>query len=460
MLGIVKSVGGRSPVRMLGSRQAGMPSGSVILVEESAPGVAGALRYEDLREELQQAFAADKALAPQQHASYHKWIRDYLDFCESRGLGKLGKESFGEYKVHLESTDRSLYSIHNAAHALRYLIRMMHSRLTAADRGALAMPNAAELIVERLQHEIRLRHYSPKTLKTYSHWIKAFLRFIGERLAEGLTAQDAKDYLSDLALEDRVAASTQNQAFNALLFLFEHVLRIDFKELADTPRAKSGETIPTVLTREEVLRVLAGMEYPYDLFAKLLYGCGLRLSEGLGLRVMDLDFDNGKVVVFRGKGGKCRRVPLPQKIAGALRSHLDSVRRQFEEDKKMRGFAGVLLPQEMEKKSPNAPREWPWQWVFPGRELTPIKETGELRRFHLHETLVQKAIKRAVNAAGLSKRASAHTLRHSYATHLLQMGFDIRTVQDLLGHSDVKTTMIYTHAVQSLGRGAMSPLDA
>jgi integron integrase len=418
----------------------------------------GAIQYEGIRDALQKVFQADENLPREQHAHYHGWIKDYLEFCDERGFQKLGKESFGEYKNHLIGLGKSGYLIRNAAYALRYLIRIVQLHIDQGLEFPVAVTPRADLILRGLENEIKLRHYSAKTLKTYSHWIRAFLRFVGERLREGLTSQDAKDFLSDLAFEEKVAAATQNQAFNALLFLYEHVLKIEFKDLADTPRAKSGMTIPTVLTREEVMRVLAGMEYPYDLFAKLLYGCGLRLGEGLSLRVQDLDFDNGRVVVFRGKGGKCRRLPLPEKIKAALKSHLDSVRKQYEEDKRC-GYAGVFLPDAMEKKSSAAPREWPWQWVFPGKELTFIRETGQLRRFHLHESLVQKALKKAVDAAGLSKRASAHTLRHSYATHLLQMGFDIRTVQDLMGHGDVKTTMIYTHAVQGLGRMVMSPLD-
>jgi integron integrase len=303
-----------------------------------------------------------------------------------------------------------------------------------------------------------MRHYSRKTLKTYAHWAASFGEFMGHRLPEEVDSGDAKSFLEHLALERKIAASTQNQAFNALLFLFKHVLNRELADLEGTVRAKRGMNVPEVMTKEEVHRVFRFLAYPYDLFFKLLYGCGLRLGEGLALRIMDLDFAQGSVTVHRGKGAKSRRVPLPRLVRPALEEHLAKVRGIFEGDAGV-GTAGVFLPDALERKYPRAPKEWPWFWVFPGRETTWVPELGQHRRRHLHESHAQKAIKEAVGKAGIGKRASAHTFRHSYATHLLQMGADIRTVQVLLGHDDVKTTQIYVHALQGLERGPVSPLD-
>jgi integron integrase len=243
-----------------------------------------------------------------------------------------------------------------------------------------------------------------------------------------------------------------------MLFFFNRVLRRELEGLEKTPRAVKRQDVPVVLTRREVQIVLSGLEYPYKLFAQLLYGCGLRLNEGLMLRVQDLDLDGGSVHVHNGKGDKSRTLPLPKALHPALVKHLESVRGVDDSDLQV-GFAGVMLPDALERKIPKAPRSWPWQWVFPGGRLTVSESDGKLRRFHLHESGVQKEIKAAAELGQLTKRVTAHTLRHSYATHLLQMGYDIRTVQDLMGHNDVSTTMIYTHALQAISGKVMSPLD-
>jgi integron integrase len=256
-----------------------------------------------------------------------------------------------------------------------------------------------------------------------------------------------------------VSASSQNQAFNALLFLYSRVLGKELSDLAETPRAKRVKTVPVVLSHAEVNLVLSRLEGVYRLLGQLIYGCGLRLQEGLCLRVQDLDFGLGMVVVHSGKGGKSRRIPLPAKILPALKSHLERVRKGFEDDLKV-GFSGVMMPEALERKYPGAATSWPWQWVFPGDKLTPVPDAGGMKRAHMHETSFQKEMKKAVDAAGVSKHASTHTLRHSFATHLLQLGYNIRTIQELLGHADVKTTMIYTHAAPALGNRVISPLDA
>ncbi|MEO7426843.1 MAG: integron integrase [Fibrobacteria bacterium] len=309
-----------------------------------------------------------------------------------------------------------------------------------------------------LGKEIKLRHYSVKTFKVYHHWMRAFFRFLGVTPVKALTAGHARAFIENLAVERKVAGSTQNQAFNALLFFYVNVLKVELEGFEKTPRAATRHEIPAVLTRGEVQGMLAELEYPYRLFVQLLYGCGLRLNEALTLRVQDLDLEGGMIRVHNGKGDRSRALPLPKTLVSDLRKHLQSVRALFEADLKV-GFAGVFLPEALERKYQGAARSWAWQWVFPGGRLTVSEADGKLRRFHLHETSVQKEIKAAAEAGGFAKRVTAHTFRHSYATHLLQMGYDIRIVQDLLGHKDLETTMIYTHVLQSQAGKVVSPLD-
>jgi integron integrase len=270
---------------------------------------------------------------------------------------------------------------------------------------------------------------------------------------------DVKGFLSFLATERKVSASSENQVFNALLFLFRHVLDKEFGRVEGVVRAKRRVYIPVVLSREEVDALLSRLSPPYDLVGKLLYGCGLRLFECVKLRVQDLNLDMGVVTVHDGKGRKDRTVPLPKAVTAELERQLDDVRRVHRQDLAA-GYAGTFLPAALGDKYKNAASELSWQWLFPAKTLTLVADEQAYRRYHLHETHVQKAIKRAVRGAQIPKRATAHTLRHSFASHLLQANYDIRTIQELFGHSDVKTTMIYTHTVPSVTlKEAKSPLD-
>jgi len=311
----------------------------------------------------------------------------------------------------------------------------------------------------RLADEIHLRHYSSKTLQTYQGWAKKFQAFTHSKAPELLSTDDVKEFLTFLAVKRKVAATTQNQAFNALLFFYRHVLRKEFGKVDGVVRAKRKPYIPVVLSREEINAVLKHLAPPYDLVVKLLYGCGLRLFECLRLRVQCMNFDAGILTIHDGKGQKDRTVPLPQTILAELRAHLESLKDLHQWDMN-RGYAGVFLVNALEKKYKNAAKEFIWQWFFPAKQLTHVPTTGEYRRYYLHETHVQKAIKEAVGKARICKRASAHTFRHSFASHLLQANYDIRTIQELLGHSDIRTTMIYTHTVKSVTiKEAQSPLD-
>lgn len=265
--------------------------------------------------------------------------------------------------------------------------------------------------------------------------------------------------MSYLAVEKKVSASSQNQAFNALLFLFRNVLKKEFGEIKGVARAKRKPYIPVVLSREEIDVIFEHLEEPVLLICKLLYGCGLRLSECMNLRVQCFNFDAGVLTVHDGKGKKDRTVPIPVSLVNELLRQLNSVIALYEKDVKA-NYDGVFLPDRLDRKYKNAAKELIWQWFFPATSLTKVSETQKSMRYHLHETVVQRAIKKAVNEAHITKRASAHTFRHSFASHLLQANYDIRTIQELLGHSDLKTTMIYTHTVQSRTiKQAKSPLD-
>ena len=313
-------------------------------------------------------------------------------------------------------------------------------------------------VIGKLADEIKVRHYSRKTLKTYALWSRQFQRFLKNKAPAELTTVDVKEYLTYLAVMCHVAASTQNQAFNSLLFLFRHALKRDFGELRDVPRAKKSLYVPVVLSRPEIDAILAHLYHPYSLIVKLLFGCGLRLFECLQLRVRDFNFDAG-ILTVHGKGKKDRTVPLPESIMDELQRQMRRVKDQHEKDM-AEGYHGVFLDDAVERKFPKAPKELLHQWFLPQRELTLIEETGERRRWHVHESKLQKALYLAVHKAGITKRVTAHTFRHSFATHLLQANYDIRTIQTKLGHSSLKTTMIYTHCVPvRTVKEARSPLD-
>ncbi|MEZ5581455.1 MAG: integron integrase [Candidatus Competibacteraceae bacterium] len=306
---------------------------------------------------------------------------------------------------------------------------------------------------------IKVRHYSPKTLQAYKTWIQKLQTFTKSKDLALLSTDDVKGFLSDLAVNKKIAASSQNQAFNALLFLFKHVLEKDFGKVEGVVRAKRKRYIPVVLSREEVDRIIERLDEPYALVVQLLYGCGLRLFECLQLRVQNLNMALEVLTVHDGKGRKDRTVPLPQTLLTALNAQLARVSQIHEADLSA-GYAGTFLPTALAAKYPRASQELAWQWLFPAATLTAIPDTPWYRRYHLHERQVQKAIKDAVRRSRIPKRASAHTFRHSFASHLLQANYDIRTIQELLGHSDVRTTMIYTHTVRSVTlKDAKSPLD-
>jgi len=320
-----------------------------------------------------------------------------------------------------------------------------------------SQPRASRLLDE-LRAAIRLRHYSPSTEQSYALWVQRFVRFHGMRHPREMGASEIERFLEDLAVVQKVSASTQNQALNAIVFLYREVLRMDAPVLSQIVRARRPKRLPVVLSREEVRAVLDQLHGATWLVAALLYGSGLRLLECLTMRVKDGDFDAREIRIRDGKGRRDRVVPLPAKLVEPLRTHLGRVRTIHVGDLRA-GHGSVVLPGALATKYASASREWGWQWVFPATSRYEDPSTGLERRHHLHETAVQRAVRSAVANAGIAKHASCHTLRHSFATHLLTSGYDIRTVQELLGHTSVRTTMIYTHVLNRGGLGVRSPLD-
>ena len=313
-------------------------------------------------------------------------------------------------------------------------------------------------LLDQVRHAIRVRHYSPRTEDAYTHWIRRFIIFHNKRHPRELGAAELSAFLSALASEHHVSASTQNQALSAVLFLYRDVLATPIGQVDGVVRASTPQRLPVVLSRREVAVVMEQLEGVQWIVANLLYGAGLRLLEALALRVKDIDLERRELTIRQGKGRKDRRTMLPEATRERLVAHLATVRRQHDTDL-AQGFGHVVLPDGLSRKYPNAPREWPWQFVFPATRICRDPRWGGPTRFHLHESVIQRAVVSAVRRSGITKRASCHTFRHSFATHLLEAGYDIRTVQELLGHADVSTTMIYTHVLNRGGLGVRSPAD-
>jgi len=319
------------------------------------------------------------------------------------------------------------------------------------------LPESPKLL-DQTRALIRTLHYSIRTEEAYVHWARRFILFHGKRHPAEMGKDEIEAFLSHLAVDGHVSASTQSQAKAALLFLYQRVLKLEVDWLKDIVAAKQPQRLPTVLTIEEARALLALLQGQAWLIASILYGSGLRILECCRLRVLDVDFNMRQIVVRNGKGAKDRITMLPSVLLEPLRSHLDLVKQQHRRDSDA-GGGSVYLPFALDRKYPNAPHEWKWQYVFPADRASRDPRTGVVRRHHVEEQQIQRAVRKAARDAGIEKKVTPHTLRHSFATHLLQNGYDIRTVQELLGHKDVRTTMIYTHVLNRGGRGVMSPLD-
>ncbi len=449
-------------------------------------------------------FLVKKGISQKLHPFYRKWLRYYLDFCQKYRSGLSNGNSLSSFIAKLREKKQSEFMQKQARQAVTFFHEMQADSQkidendrrgeagTFGEKVTVTRPNnrhheeREENVVQRkignktapdgeglpkksgadwtglyneLERAIKIRHYSPKTLQSYRGYVRQFQGFTRSKVPELLAVADVKDFLSYLAVKRKVSASSQNLAFNGLLFLFRHVLGKEFGKIDGVVRAKRKPYIPVVLSRNEVDKVIGCMKYPRSLVVKLLYGCGLRVSECVKLRVQDFNFDAGILTIHDGKGKKDRTVPLPETLTDELKKHLKAVVRLHQQDMDS-GYNGVFLDGRLDKKYKNAAKELIWQWFFPAPTLTLVPETGELKRYHIHTSRIQKALRRAVKTAKIPKRVTAHTFRHSFASHLLLANYDIRTIQELLGHSDVRTTMIYTHTVKSRTIKEMkSPLD-
>ncbi|MGQ9585800.1 MAG: integron integrase [Anaerolineae bacterium] len=312
-------------------------------------------------------------------------------------------------------------------------------------------------LLDQVRDALRLKHYAYRTEQAYVAWIKRYILFYDKRHPAEMGTAEVEAFLTHLAVKEHVAASTQNQALSALLFLYREVLHQELGPV-DALRAKRPKRLPTVLTKDETLRLIGCLSGTHQLMAKLIYGSGIRLMECLRLRVKDLEFEQRALIVRNGKGAQDRVTVLPDSLISLLQEHLQRVKALHEQDL-AQGYGAVYLPDALARKYPNADKEWGWQYVFPASSLSQDPRSGVTRRHHLHESSLQKAIKEAARLAGIVKPVGPHTLCHSFATHLLEAGYDIRTVQELLGHKDVRTTMIYTHVLQRGGLAVRSPLD-
>ena len=412
-----------------------------------------------------QAFLLDKKLAQEKNVFFYAlWASKFLNYANRKQIppDQYQENAVIEFIESLKSNSAmSDWQIRQAGDAIRlyyFHYRGFKPINIPAEKSEDFTP---ELLTEA-KRLIRLKHYSYSTEKTYLQWIKRFLDYAKQTGRQGpfaeLGTDDCKNFLSHLALQERVSASTQNQAFNAILFLFRHVFCKDIGNMAETVRAKRGQKLPVVFSVEEIRKLLACLTGRDLLVAGLLYGSGLRLMELARLRVKDVDMDLNTLTVRSGKGDKDRTTILPATVKELLKNHLINVKKLHESDL-ANGHGDVHLPDALGKKYPNAGTEWAWQYVFPANNLSVDPRSGKVRRHHISDTAIQDVIKKAIRKADIPKFATVHTLRHSFATHLLMNGVNIREVQELLGHKNVETTMIYTHVLRDMSHAPKSPLD-
>ena len=416
-----------------------------------------------------------------QQAAVGATVRWYLSFCRRSRVAvcrQSARDFIAQVQQHkrpdparLEQWKEALRWFWRAARAQERGPKSGERGPGSGDSEAAAAANAAEGAAApraagpsaegweaRLRRLLRIRHYSYRTEQTYVEWAQRWARFHRGRPVEELGEAELKGYLDHLAVAGQVSASTQRQALNALVFLLREVLGQSLGDFSDYTRARARAGMPVVLTREEIGRLLEALDGPARLMAQVMYGGGLRLMELIRLRVKDVDLDRRQIVVRHGKGGQDRVTTLPEVLLAPLRKHLTEIQELYEADRAA-GIAPVFLPGGLERKYPQAGQDWAWQWLWPSRELSVDPRCGLTRRHHLQERALQVAVKQAARKARLAKLVTPHVLRHCFATHLLERGTDIRTVQDLLGHKDVATTQIYTHVMQKPGLGVRSPLD-
>ncbi len=409
------------------------------------------------------------------------WVKQYIRYCESESLHLDDTKNIEQFLVHLKENNRKPWQVEQAERACAIylqLIKCSNSRCQSDGRSTTEEPvkNRSEKIVEKggqtsnnhekwdalvkqTENTLRVKHYAQNTLEHYCYWVQRFGKYCNFKDTATIHVSDVRMYLEYLAVNRNVSASHQNQAFNALLFLFRHVLGLPYQGLGSTIRAKEIKTLPEILSAEEIKNLFNSLQGPFKLIAQLLYGCGFRLEEGLTLRIKDLDFSRNIIILKQGKGKKDRSLPLPQALLPQLKSHIQNVRYIYDKDKNTETCNGVFLTESLQNKSKQYAKDWGWYWLFPARVLTWVKEERCHRRYHIHETTFQRALQAAAQKAQIPRRVKSHMLRHTFSTDLLAAGYDIRQIQDLLGHTDVRTTMIYTHVVRPDAKPIKSPLD-
>jgi len=398
-------------------------------------------------------FLSEKGIASKNIPYYINWISKFFSFYQKPVTDKIDnkiKEKFLKF-LSLKYQD---WQINQADYAIKLYNNFLYNSKNSNNN----LPEAWLKLKQKNIEAMRLKHLSYRTEQSYMKWFNDFRKFVNEKNPEDLNENDIQEFLTYLAIERNVAPSTQNQALNAIVFLYRNVLQKDIKNTINAIRAKERKKLPVVFTKEEIQKIFGKMKGEYALMAKLIYGCGLRLSECITLRVKDIDFKKNILIIRDGKGGKDRVTVLPDNLKVELENHLKIVKRIYRMDRK-NNIAGVELPDALERKYPNAGKEWGWFWVFPSQSLSISPRENIIRRHHIYPSTLQRAFKKAMKEAGINKNGTIHSLRHSFATHLLEQGYDIRTVQELLGHKNVQTTMIYTHIAKRNILGVKSPFD-
>ncbi len=388
---------------------------------------------------------------------YARWVSDCYSFLDLSNNILITNAQKKQFLNHMAASHED-WQVKQADTALRHYTYFLSQLLKGTAPVSSETSQKLDDIEDQMQKALRLRHLSYSTEKTYIMWVRSFYAFMRGKDPARIEGQDLRDFLSYLAVEKRISPSTQNQALNAIVFLFRHVLKKDIRNELDAVRAGQRRRLPVVLTFNEVKTIFTHMSGVQCLMARLIYGCGFRLQECLRLRIKDIDFERGLIIVRAGKGDKDRRTILPETMKDDLIHHITEIRDLYDRDRK-NDVGSVWMPNALERKYPNAGKEWGWFWVFPSKSLSSDPRSLIVRRHHVHPASLQKAFKSALEKAGTTKQASIHTLRHSFATHLLEKGYDIRTVQELLGHQYLQTTMIYTHVASKNVLGVRSPLD-
>jgi integron integrase len=388
---------------------------------------------------------------------YVSWVNHFYKFCNKNPEDSVTQEEIEHFLKYL-SRNREDWQVKQASEAIQLYQYHKERKKTEKSKGGLELNAQWKLIAESMHKILRLMHRSYRTEQAYIGWVRRFYLFMKGRSPYSLESRDVKDFMTYLAVERDVSVSTQNQAFNAILFLFRHILEKSIDNIGEAIRAKRTRRLPVVLSKKELENLLSHLSGINLLMAKVIYGCGLRLQECLQLRVKDIDFERSTITIRQSKGDKDRETVLPESIKKELGDYLEKVRAIHEKDR-TNNLPGVQIPNALERKYPNAGKEWGWFWAFPSYKLSIDPITKIIRRHHIYHGNLHRQIKEAGIRARIAKRVTVHTLRHSFATHLLESGYDIRTIQELLGHNDLRTTMVYTHVATTNRLGVKSPLD-